>query len=146
MLWISFRPFENLADAQEVTQAGNIPNQIGYSLLFVLPAAWSLAHQPSRLLLLIRPVFIAAPIWFALSVVTSWEPALAARRFAFTLIGIGIAGMVLLPKHPALRRSNLKRVVRPLYNTPEYGFFWNYLRPTFSISRTRFWPSPMRTR
>jgi O-antigen ligase len=100
MLWISLRPFENLADAQEVTQAGNIANQIGYSLLFILLAAWSLAHQPSRLLLLIRPVFIAALIWFALSVVTSWEPALAARRFAFTLIGIGIAGMVLLlPKN-----------------------------------------------
>ena len=100
MLWISFRPFESLAEPPEVTEAGNLANQIGYSLLFVALAAWSLAHQPRRLLLLMRPIFVAALIWFALSVVTSWEPALSARRFVFTLIAIGTAGMVLLvPKN-----------------------------------------------
>jgi O-antigen ligase len=38
--------------------------------------------------------------WFALTVVTSWEPSLSARRLAFTLVTIGIAGMVMLvPKN-----------------------------------------------
>ena len=100
MLWISFRPFQSLADAQGVTEAGNLANQIGYSLLFVALAAWLMAHQPRRLLLLMRPIFVAALVWFALTVVTSWEPALSARRFAFTLIALGIAGIVLLvPKN-----------------------------------------------
>ena len=40
LLWLSFRPFESLADAQEVTEAGNLANQIGYSLLFVVLGAW----------------------------------------------------------------------------------------------------------
>lgn len=100
MLWISFRPFQSLADPPAVTEAGNLANQTGYSLLFLALAAWCFAHQPSRLLLLVRPVLIVTLFWFALSVVTSWEPALSARRLAFTLIAIGIAGMVMLvPKN-----------------------------------------------
>ena len=100
LLWISFRPFASLDAPPQVTAAGNIANQIGYSLLFLSLAAWCLAHQPSRLMLLVRPVLIAALLWFALSVVTSWEPALAARRLGFTLVIIGIAGMaMLLPKN-----------------------------------------------
>jgi O-antigen ligase len=44
---------------------------------------------------------IATLLWFALTVVTSWDPALSARRLAFALVTIGIAGMVLLvPKTP----------------------------------------------
>jgi O-antigen ligase len=100
LLWISFRPFESLADAEAVTDAGNLANQIGYSLLLLVLAGWCVRHDPRRLLLLVRPAFIAMLCWFALCVVTSWEPALSARRFAFTLIAMAIAGMVLLlPKN-----------------------------------------------
>lgn len=98
-LLISFRPFPSLAEPPEVTQAGHLVNQIGYSLVFVVLAAWCLAHEPARLTLLLRPVLIATLFWCALCVATSWEPSLSARRFALTLITIGIAGMViLLPK------------------------------------------------
>jgi O-antigen ligase len=100
LLWISFRPFPNLADAPEVTETGNLVNQIGYSLLFVLLAAWCVLHHPERLLLLIRPVLVVTLLWMALCVVTSWEPSLSARRFGFMLVTMGIAGMVLLlPKN-----------------------------------------------
>ena len=100
LVWISFRPFENLSTAQEVTEAGNVVNQIGYSLLFLLLAAWCLGHDPSRLLVLLRPVLIITLLWFALCVATSWEPSLSARRFAFTLVTVGLAGMaLLLPKN-----------------------------------------------
>lgn len=96
LLWISFRPFENLAEPPEVAEAGNLANQIGYSMLFGVLAVWCVAHDPRRLMVLVRPVVIAALIWCALSVATSWEPSLSARRFAFTLVVTGIAGMVLL--------------------------------------------------
>ena len=100
-LWISFRPFAPLDEPIEVTEAGNLVNQLSYTTLFVLLAAWNLAHQPQRLLLLVRPVLIATLFWFALSVVTSWDPAVSARRLAFACVAIGIAGMVLLvPKSP----------------------------------------------
>jgi O-antigen ligase len=100
LLWISFRPFQSFAEPPQVTEVGNIANQVGYSLLFLMLAAWCIAHQPSRLLLLVRPVLIVTLLWFALSVVTSWEPSLSARRLAFTLVTIGIAGMVMLvPKN-----------------------------------------------
>lgn len=100
LLWISFRPFEDLSAAPEVTDAGNLVNQIGYSLLFLLLAAWCLNHDPGRLLLLVRPVLIITLLWFAICVVTSWEPSLSARRFAFTLVTLGLAAMaLLLPKN-----------------------------------------------
>ena len=90
-LWFSFHPFAALDEPIEVTEAGNLANQLGYSTLFVLLAAWNLLHQPQRLLLLVRPVLIATLLWFALTVATSWDPALSARRLAFALVTIGIA-------------------------------------------------------
>ncbi len=100
LVWITFRPFENLSTAQEVTEAGNVVNQVSYSLLFLVLAAWCLAHDPSRLLVLVRPVLIVTLLWFALCVATSWEPSLSARRFTFMLVTVGLAGMaLLLPKN-----------------------------------------------
>ena len=100
-LWFSFHPFASLTVPLDVTEEGDLANQFGYSALFVLLAAWCLLHQPNRLLFLLRPVLIVTLLWFALSVVTSWDPSLSARRFAFALITIGIAAMVLLlPKNP----------------------------------------------
>lgn len=96
LLWITIRPFGSLAEAPEVSDAGNFVNQIAYSLLFLLLAAWCILHDPIRLALLVRPIFVGALLWCALSVVTSWEPELSARRFAFGLVSIGIAAMVLL--------------------------------------------------
>ncbi len=100
LVWISFRPFENLSTAQEVTEAGNHVNQSSYSLLFLALATWCLSHDPSRLLVLVRPVLVVTLLWFALCVVTSWDPSLSARRLAFTLVTVGLAGMaLLLPKN-----------------------------------------------
>ena len=95
-----FARSRTLSVAPEVTDAGNLVNQIGYSLLFLLLAAWCLSHEPGRLLFLVRPVLIITLLWFALCVVTSWEPSLSARRFAFTLVTLGLAAMaLLLPKN-----------------------------------------------
>jgi O-antigen ligase len=96
VLWISLHPFVSLGDPDELTETGSFANQIAYSLLLVLLAAWCFTHDPSRLLVLLRPVFVAMLFWFVLSVATSWEPALSARRLIFTLISMSIAAMVLL--------------------------------------------------
>lgn len=96
LLWISFQPFPDISGPPEVSKAGNVINEVGYSLLFLLLAAWCFVHQPARLALLARPILIATLLWFVLCVATSWEPLLSARRLAFTFVTIGIAGMTLL--------------------------------------------------
>ena len=99
--WISFHPYPDLSlPPQSVVEGGDPANQIGYSAMFLSFAAWTYWHQPRRLMLLVRPALIATVAWCVLSVVTSWEPALAARRLTFELIVISIAAMILLvPKN-----------------------------------------------
>ncbi len=100
LLWFSFHPFRNLAEPPQVADAGDRLNQIGFSAVFLVLAGWSLIHDPNRLRLLLRPALVVTLLWCALCVVTSWDPSLSARRFAFTLVTIGIGGMVLLlPKN-----------------------------------------------
>jgi len=96
ILWITFRPFPSLAEPGEVTAAGDLTNQLGYTTVFLMLAGWCLTHDPSRLALLVRPILVVTVLWLVLSVAKSWEPALAARRLAFTLVTTGIAAMVLL--------------------------------------------------
>jgi O-antigen ligase len=99
--WISFHPFPDLSlPPQAVVEGGDIANQIGFSTMFLAFAAWTYFHEPRRLLLVLRPVLIATIAWCVLSVLTSWEPALAARRLTFALVVMSISAMVLLvPKN-----------------------------------------------
>ena len=100
-LWFSFHPFPTLDQPLEITDSGDPANQIGYSTFLVLLGAWNLTHQPQRLLLLIRPIMIAALLWFAITVVFSWDPSLSIRRLAFALVTMSVAAMVLLlPRNP----------------------------------------------
>lgn len=100
-IWISFHPFPSLAEPPQELETGDRINQIGFSLLFLALAGWCYFHEPRRLALLSRPVLLAALAWCALSVIVAWEPALAARRLAFTLVVMSIAAMsLLLPKNP----------------------------------------------
>jgi len=99
-VWISFHPFPSLAEAPQLVEGGDRANQIGFSTMFLVLAAWTYWHEPRRLILLLRPALIALLACCALSVVTSWEPALAARRLTFALILMSISAMVLLlPKN-----------------------------------------------
>jgi len=99
--WISFHPFQSLAEPPPaVVEGGDLVNQVAFSSLFLMLAAWTWFHQPQRLVLLMRPIFVALIVWCLFTCLTSWEPALAARRFAFALVLLGIATMVLLlPKN-----------------------------------------------
>ena len=100
-VWISFHPFKSLSDpVSQVTEGGDVANQIGFSTIFLLLAGWLCFNQPARLMLLLRPALLAVLAWFVLSILASWEPALAARRVAFMLVIMSIAGMtLLLPKN-----------------------------------------------
>jgi len=99
--WISFHPFPSLAKPMSAhAKEGDWLNQVGFSLIFILLAAWTAWHEPKRLVLALRPALLAMLAWCAVCVVTSWEPALSARRLAFTLVVMSICAMVLLlPKN-----------------------------------------------
>lgn len=100
-VWISFHPFQSLAaPPPALAEAGDHANQIGFSALFLALAAWTVRNARGRLPLLLRPSLTALLIWCALSVLVSWEPALAARRLAFALVVMSISAMaLLLPKN-----------------------------------------------
>jgi O-antigen ligase len=101
VLWVSFHPFADLSVApQELADSGDLANQLGFALLFLAFAGWMLLHDPSRLRPLVRPALVVMLAWFALSVVVSWEPALAARRLVFMTMVMTIAAIsLLLPKN-----------------------------------------------
>jgi len=134
LIWISLHPFVSLGDPDELTETGSFANQIGYSLLLILLAAWCFAHDPSRLLVLLRPVFVAMLLWFVFSVVTSWEPSLSARRLIFTLVGMSIAAMVLLlPTNQRHFASVMAAVALIVLAACYLGVF---LAPTLSVHQT----------
>jgi O-antigen ligase len=99
--WISFHPFVDLSiPPQAVVEGGDVVNQIAFSSMFLAFATWTYCHEPRRLLLLLRPVLIGTVAWCVLSVLTSWEPSLAARRLSFALVVMSLSAMVLLlPKN-----------------------------------------------
>jgi O-antigen ligase len=110
--WISFHPFQSLAaPPQAVVEGGDLVNQIAFSSLFLALAVWTYFHQPQRLALVVRPILIGLLVWCALSCITSWEPSLAARRFAFALILLGIGTMVLLLPKSVRHFSDLMAAV-----------------------------------
>ena len=64
--WISFHPFQSLAEPPPaVVEGGDLVNQIAFSSLFLALAAWTWFHQPQRLVLLVRPIFVALIVWCA---------------------------------------------------------------------------------
>jgi len=96
----SLHPFPNLAEPRHITDVGDPINQIGFSALFLTIGAWVYFNNPGRLTPLLRPALLALVGWCVLTVITSWEPSLAARRLAFALVVMSIAAMMLLlPKN-----------------------------------------------
>jgi O-antigen ligase len=100
IIWVSFRPFEDLSVApQQVSAGGDLANQVGFVSLFLVMTGWVLFHEPARLKPLLRPALSAMLAWFVLSVATSWAPVLSARRLVFALIVMTLAAIaLLLPK------------------------------------------------
>jgi O-antigen ligase len=96
----SLHPFPNLTEPPQITDVGDSVNQIGFSALFMAIGAWVYFNNPSRLTPVLRPVLLAGIAWCIITIFTSWEPSLAARRLAFALVVMSIAAMLLLlPKN-----------------------------------------------
>lgn len=131
-VWISFHPFPDLSvPLSPVTQGGDIVNQVGFSGIFLLLAAWTSCNEPKRLVLLLRPVLLATLAWCALSVVTSWDPPTAARHLAFTLVIMSISAMaLLLPKNLRHFTDLLAIVALVVIVTCYLGVF---LAPKFAV-------------
>jgi O-antigen ligase len=100
-VWISFHPFPDLsAPPARFAEGGDVVNQVGFSLIFLLLAAWTAYNEPARLTMLLRPVLLATLAWCAISVAASWDPSSALRHLAFTLVIMSISAMaLLLPKN-----------------------------------------------
>lgn len=110
-LWASFNFFPSLDKPLEVTEAGSIWNQVGYSTLLIVLGVWCLSHHTLRLRPFVQPIMIMALAWSALSVATSWDPSLSARRFVLALVTLGIAGMLLLVPKNLRHFANLMAAV-----------------------------------
>ena len=101
LVWVSPQPFQSLADPPAATSdGGNRINQIVFALAFLALGGWAWLNGTSRFRPLLRPLMLLTIAWFALSVLTSWEPLLSARRLIFTLMVIAMAAvMLLLPRN-----------------------------------------------
>lgn len=100
LVWVSLHPFQSLAGApQQTSDEGDWLNQVGFVLCFAVFALWAYMHDLRRLRALASPALLMMLAWFTVCVLTSWEPALSARRLAFTVIVISIAAIALqLPR------------------------------------------------
>ena len=104
LAWISASPFTTLADPNfnEAADNSDLFNQIAYVVLAASVAAYVLIHEPRRPRPLLRPTYIAMIVWLTVSVATSVDPALSAKRFAYSLLVFILAGA--LPLLPANRK------------------------------------------
>jgi O-antigen ligase len=101
LAWVTVNPFPNLAipSLGEVGDTSDLINQVAYILLAAAVGTYFLIHEPWRLRPLVRPVYLLMLGWLVLSVVSSIDPALSARRLVFSVLVILLAAA--LPLLPA---------------------------------------------
>lgn len=100
LAWVTVKPFPNLADPtlSELQERGDFLNQIAYVVLGAAVGTYFLVNEPWRMRPLARPVYLLMLGWLVVSVATSTDPALSAKRFAFSMIVILFAAALpLLP-------------------------------------------------
>ena len=97
---VTVNPFPNLANPSlaEIGDTSDLINQVAYILLAGAVGTYFLIHEPWRLRPLVRPVYLLMFGWLVLSVVSSVDPALSARRLVFSVLVILLAAALpLLP-------------------------------------------------
>lgn len=96
--WISVYPFQSMADPLllEASESGDTLNQITYVAMAAATALALLLNGRPIVTSLARPAYVAMVLWLAIAVVTSTHPDLSARRFAFAMIVVFLAGSVLV--------------------------------------------------
>jgi O-antigen ligase len=105
LCWVSVNPFPNLANPTigDIGDSSDFINQVAYIVLAGAVGTYFLINEPWRMRPLVRPVYLAMFGWLVVSVVTSSDPGLSARRLVFSLLVILLAAA--LPLLP----TNLRR-------------------------------------
>lgn len=112
LAWVSVNPFPNLASPTlgEIGDTSDFVNQVAYIVLAGAVGTYFLIHEPWRMRPLVRPVYLLMLGWLVLSVVTSSDSALSARRLVFSLLVILLAAALPLLPTSLKRFSELAAV------------------------------------
>jgi O-antigen ligase len=110
--WVSVNPFPDLAvpNLGEVGDTSDVINQFVYIVLAGAVGTYFLIHDPWRLRPLVRPVYLVMFGWLVVSVVSSTDLALSARRLVFSLLVILLAAALPLLPTSLKRFSELAAV------------------------------------
>lgn len=95
LVWISTSPFRPL-DGSEVAMAGNLVNQLAFSLMAVAGLAALTLIDRRALLAYATPLYGLMLVWLLVSVVVSANPDVSLRAFLFTLIVLIIGGCAMV--------------------------------------------------
>src|SRR5262249_28467522 len=111
--WVSVNPFPSLANLKliEVGDTSDVLNQFAYVAVGGTVALYFLLRDPRALRPLLRPVYFAMLGWLIVSVATSGQPALSARRFIFSILVILLAAAAPLLPTSLRRFSDLTAAV-----------------------------------
>jgi len=112
LCWVSVNPFPNLANPTiaDIGDTSDFVNQIAYIVLAGAVGTYFLIHEPWRMRPLVRPVYLAMLGWLVVSVITSIDPGLSARRLIFSLLVILLAAALPLLPTSLKRFSELAAV------------------------------------
>jgi O-antigen ligase len=101
--WISFEPFHDRsgADLAQPLEGGNLANQIGFPLLCMVLAGFTMATKPQHFRNIAAFPFVALMGWLLIATALSSDPTTGLKRGLFEVISMMIAAMTIgLPSSP----------------------------------------------
>ena len=93
LVWISLRPFEDLATLQigDVTTGNEFPTYAAFGGLAVLTLVLAMRENTQGLATLLSPAFVLFAGWLCFTVLLSFDPSTSIRRFALTACVVAVA-------------------------------------------------------
>jgi len=93
LVWISLRPFEDLATLQvgDVTTGNEFPTYAAFGGLAVLTLVLAMRENTQGLATLLSPALVLFAGWLCFTVLLSFDPSTSIRRFALTSFVVAVA-------------------------------------------------------
>jgi O-antigen ligase len=93
LVWISLRPFEDLATLQvgDVTTGNEFPTYAAFGGLAVLALMLAMRENTQGLATLLSPALVLFAGWLCFTVLLSFDPSTSIRRFALTAFVVAVA-------------------------------------------------------
>ena len=93
LVWISLRPFEDLATLQvgDVTTGNEFPTYAAFGGLAVLTLVLAMRENTQGLATLLSPALVLFAGWLCFTVLLSFDPSTSIRRFALTAFVVAVA-------------------------------------------------------